>query len=358
MGSIVEIGYYGFLRSTFMGAAFYEGNETIRIGRCTPVAPSEGSVQIKVSHCGICGTDLHLFRGKMDHRVKVPQIIGHEMSGTVAAVGAAVTDFSIGDRVTVMPLDPCNQCPACRRGHSHICQNLKFLGIDAPGALQSYWTVPAHTLHPLPPALSLTQGAMIEPLAVACHDVRLGEVKTGDHVVVFGGGPIGTLVALVARSQGAKVLVSEINSFRLKLAQDLGFEAINPSEQNLAEVVTRQTGGAGADVVFEVTGSSMGAELMTQLPRTRGRIVIVGIFSQPPKVDLFRFFWRELQLCGARVYEHQDFEKAIQMASTGSIPLNRLITETYGLDQVESGIRQLEGGGPVMKILIRCSEDE
>jgi threonine dehydrogenase-like Zn-dependent dehydrogenase len=134
-------------------------------------------------------------------------------------------------------------------------------------------------------------------------------------------------VALVARSHGAKVLVAEINSFRLRLAQDLGFDAINPSEQNLAEVVTRQTGGAGCDVVFEVTGSSMGAELMTQLPRTRGRIVIVGIFSQPPRVDLFRFFWRELQLCGARVYEHQDFEKAIEMAIRGSIPLNRLISQ-------------------------------
>jgi (R,R)-butanediol dehydrogenase / meso-butanediol dehydrogenase / diacetyl reductase len=341
-----------------MRAAFYEGHETIRIGPCKPVEPSQGTVQIKVSHCGICGTDLHLFHGEMDHRVRMPQVIGHEMSGTITVIGPEVDGFSIGDRVTVMPLDPCNHCPACRAGHSHICQNLKFLGIDAPGALQSHWTVPAHTLHHLPPALALAHGAMVEPLAVACHDVRLGEVKAGDYAVVFGSGPIGTLVALVARSQGAKVLVSEINPFRLKLAADLGFEVINPREQDLLEVVTHQTEGAGADVVFEVTGSSMGAELMTQLPRTRGRIVIVGIFSQAPKVDLFRFFWRELRLSGARVYEHEDFEKAIQMATTGSVPLNRLITETYGLDQVESGIRLLEGGGPVMKILIKCAEDE
>jgi 2-desacetyl-2-hydroxyethyl bacteriochlorophyllide A dehydrogenase len=199
---------------------------------------------------------------------------------------------------------------------------------------------------------------MIEPLAVACHDVRRGEVKAGDYVVVFGSGPIGTLVALAARNQGARVLVSEINPFRLKLAQDLGLEAINPQEQDLLALVTQQTEGAGADVVFEVTGSSAGAELMTKLPRIRGRIVIVGIFSQPPKVDLFRFFWRELHLCGARVYEHQDFEKAIQMAAAGSLPLSRLITTTYGLDQVAVAIRQLEGGGPVMKILIKCSEDE
>jgi (R,R)-butanediol dehydrogenase/meso-butanediol dehydrogenase/diacetyl reductase len=341
-----------------MRAAFYEGNQTIRTGPGQAVEPSQGRVQIKVSHCGICGTDLHLFHGEMDHRVQIPQIIGHEMSGTIAAIGPGVNGFCVGDRVTVMPLDPCNQCPACCAGHSHICQNLKFLGIDAPGALQSYWTVPAHTLHRLPTSLALAHGAMIEPLAVACHDVRRGKVKAGDYVVVFGSGPIGTLVALAARNQGARVLVSEINPFRLKLAQDLGLEAINPQEQDLLALVTQQTEGAGADVVFEVTGSSAGAELMTKLPRTRGRIVIVGIFSQPPKVDLFRFFWRELHLCGARVYEHQDFEKAIQMAAAGSLPLSQLITKTYGLDQVGVAIRQLEGGGPVMKILIKCTEDE
>jgi 2-desacetyl-2-hydroxyethyl bacteriochlorophyllide A dehydrogenase len=357
-GSTLEIWSKQDLRSTLLRAAFYEGNRTIRTGPSKLVEASQGKVQIKVSHCGICGTDLHLFHGEMDHRVQIPQVIGHEMSGTITAIGRGVNGFGVGDQVTVMPLDPCNQCPACRAGHSHICQNLKFLGIDAPGALQSYWTVPAHTLHRLPPSLALAHGAMIEPLAVACHDVRQGEVKPGDYVVVFGSGPIGTLVALVARSQGARVLVSEINPFRLKLAQDLGFEVVNPLEQDVLAAVTHQTEGAGADVVFEVTGSSMGAELMTQLPRTRGRIVIVGIFSQPPKVDLFRFFWRELQLCGARVYEHQDFEKAIQMAAAGSIPLSHLITETYGLDQVESAIRQLEGGGAVMKILIKCSEDE
>jgi len=340
-----------------MRAAFYEGSETIRIGRCTPVEPAEGAVQIKVSHCGICGTDLHVFHGHMDHRVRMPQIIGHEMSGTVAAIGPRVEGFSAGDRVTVRPLDPCNQCPACRAGHSHICQNLKFLGIDAPGALQSYWTVPAHTLHHLPSALSLTQGAMIEPLAVACHDVRLGEVKAGDQVVVIGGGPIGTLVALVARSREARVLVSEVNPFRLELADDLGLETINPGVQNVVERVNGLTEGAGADVVFEVTGSATGAELMTQIPRTRGRIVVVGVFSQPAKVDLFRCFWRELRLCGARVYEHQDFEKAIELASTGAIPLDRLITHAYGIDQLEAGIRQLESGGPAMKILIKCDED-
>jgi (R,R)-butanediol dehydrogenase/meso-butanediol dehydrogenase/diacetyl reductase len=340
-----------------MKAAFYQGHETIRIGTCTPLPAAPDQVQIKVSYCGICGTDLHIFHGKMDHRVRMPQIFGHEMSGTIAAIGSGVEGFRVGDHITVMPLDPCNHCPACQAGHNHICQNLKFLGIDEPGALQSFWTVPAHTLHRLPTHLPLVQGAMIEPVAVACHDVRMGAVRDGEYVVVLGGGPIGTLIALVARSQGAKVLLSEINPFRLELARQLGLEVVSPDLNNLEEWVTRQTQGAGADVVFEVTGTAAGAQTMTQLCRVRGRIVVVAIFGEPPKVDLFRFFWRELRLCGARVYEHEDFEKAIQIVASGTLPVSRLITEIYSMDQLEFGLRQLECGGRVMKILIQCSDD-
>ena len=338
-----------------MRAAFYEGHETIRIGDCAPLPPSKGQVQIKVSHCGICGTDLHVFHGKMDHRVTFPQVIGHEMSGTITAIGEGVAGWAAGDRVTVRPLDPCGACPACRAGHSHVCQKLKFIGIDSPGAMQGLWTVPAHTLHHLPDNLSLEQGALIEPIAVACHDVRLGEVKSGEFVFVLGGGPIGVLVASVAKNEGARVVVSEVNPFRLKLAAELGLETVNPRETDIPAFVNRETGGAGADVVFEVTGSAAGAELMTKLPRVRGRVVVVAVFSEPPKVDLFQFFWRELKLCGVRVYEPEDFEKAIAIAASGRLPINRLITNTVPLEGLEPAFRQLESGGEVMKILIRCS---
>jgi 2-desacetyl-2-hydroxyethyl bacteriochlorophyllide A dehydrogenase len=255
-----------------------------------------------------------------------------------------------------MPLDPCNNCPACRAGHNHICQNLKFMGIDTPGAMQTYWTVPAHTLHHLPATLPFQIAALVEPTSVACHAVRLGSVAESEYVVVLGGGPIGTLVALVAKSKGARVLVSEINPYRLQLLKELGLEAMDPRQKDFPAYVTDQTNGAGADVVFEVTGSAAGAELMTKLPRTRGRIVVVAIFADPPKVDLFRFFWRELRLRGARVYEHQDFEAGIRMAASGSLPLDRLITETYPLEQVQSGLQQMERGGAVMKVLIKCGE--
>ena len=339
-----------------MRAAFYEGDHRFRIADSAPVAPGPAQVQIRVSHCGICGTDLHIFQGHMDDRVRAPQVIGHEMSGAVAAVGGGVTGFAPGDRVTVRPLDHCGACPACRAGHHHICQKLKVLGVDAPGAMQGLWTVPARTLHHLPPALSLEQGALVEPLAVACHDVRLGEVAPGDYVVVQGGGPIGSLIGLVARRARARVLVSEVNPFRRNLAGRLGLETVDPREADLLDLVNEQTGGAGADVVFEVTGSASGAESMAKLPRTRGRVVVVAIFAEPPRVDLHRFFLREVRLTGARVYEPQDFEKAIEVAASGAIPLDSFVTDVLPLEGVHSAFQKLERGGEVMKILIRCGD--
>jgi 2-desacetyl-2-hydroxyethyl bacteriochlorophyllide A dehydrogenase len=336
--------------------AYYEGHETISVGPCQPLAPHPGQVQIRVSHCGICGTDLHIFHGKMDHRVTFPQIIGHEMSGAVTAVGEGVQGWKPGDRVTVRPLDPCGKCPACRNGHSHICMNLKFIGIDSPGAMQGLWTVPAQTLHRLPPGLSFEHAALIEPVAVACHDVRIGEVKAGEFAVVLGAGPIGMLIGLVAKASGAQVLLSELNPFRIGLAKQLGLDAMDPRTLDLVAQVNERTGGAGADVVFEVSGAAAGAELMTRLPRVRGRMVMVAIHSQPVPVDLFRFFWRELKLSGARVYEAQDFERAIELAASGVLPLDRLITKVTPLEGLAGAFREMESGGEVMKILVRCSE--
>jgi 2-desacetyl-2-hydroxyethyl bacteriochlorophyllide A dehydrogenase len=337
-------------------AAFFEGNRTIAVGLCVPVEPGPGQVRIRVAYCGICGTDLHLFHGAMAHRLTLPHVMGHEMSGTIEKVGADVEAWRTGDRVTVRPLDPCGRCPACRSSHQHICQNLKFIGIDAPGALQGAWTVPAHTLHRLPEGLPLRDAALVEPIAVACHDVRMGEVRPGDNAVVIGGGPVGVLIALVAQLRGARVLMSEVNAFRIALARELGIDAVDPRSVDVPALVEERTGGTGVDVVFEVSGSAAGVELMTKLPRTRGRIVVVAIFGEPPKVDLFRFFWRELRLTGARVYEPQDFEAAIALAASGKLPLNRLITAVAPLEGLADAFHRLESGGEVMKILVSCAE--
>jgi 2-desacetyl-2-hydroxyethyl bacteriochlorophyllide A dehydrogenase len=332
-----------------MKAAFYQGDRTVSVGRCTPVDPGPGEVQIRVSHAGICGTDLHIWHGAMDKRVKTPAVLGHEMSGEIAQIGPGVQGWSEGDPVTVMPLDFGANPPA---GHSHIAEFMKFMGIDTPGAFQSYWTVPASTLFRLPEGLSLAHGALIEPLAVACHDVRLGAIQPGEHVVVIGGGPIGMLVAMAAQHAGGKVVVSEVNPFRVAKAKELGLEAVNPLETDLKQLVLDRTAGRGADAVFEVSGSKPAAAVMTDLPRIRGRVVLVAVYAFKPEVDLFRFFWRELELRGARVYEAEDYDEAIRIAASGELPLDRLVTETTGLEGLQSGFEKMDAGGECMKILI------
>lgn len=334
-------------------AAFYAGKKSFRIEEVIPVAPGPGEVQIDVAYCGVCGTDMHVFHGDMDARVTTNRIIGHEMSGVVAALGADVENLQIGQKVVVRPLDHCGHCPACQAGHDHICHNLKFLGLDTNGAFQRKWTVPAHTVHGLPPTMDLKLAAMIEPLAVACHDVRRARLVAGETALVIGGGPIGMLIALVAADIGADVVVAEINENRLAIARKLGLEAINPQNGPVAAAIIAQTEGRGADVIFEVSGSQAGVEAMTAAAATRGRIVMVAINNKKPPVDLFQFFWRELEMLGARVYEREDYDRAIDLLATGALDVTPLITDIRGLEQIEQAFIGLEGNSNAMKTLIR-----
>jgi 2-desacetyl-2-hydroxyethyl bacteriochlorophyllide A dehydrogenase len=265
------------------------------------------------------------------------------MSGTVAEVGAGV-EFTVGERVVVRPLYPRGETPA-DRGHSHISRNLKFLGIDTPGAFQSSWTVPAFTLHRLPAAVDLRLAALTEPLAVACHDVRRADLEPGETAIVLGGGPIGLLIALVARAAGASVVVSEINPLRIAFARSLGFDA---------DSVPR-VGDAGADVVFEVSGAPAAALAMTELAALRGRIVVVAIHPDPPPVRLFDLFWKELELRGARVYEPEDYERAIDLLASGALPLEQLITRVEPLERLPAVFAELANGATDIKVLVDCS---
>ena len=332
--------------------AYYERAGLVEIGESEIIAPSAGQVRIEVDWCGVCGTDLHIYQGHMDGRFDGRRIIGHEMSGRVVEIGAGVSDYRIGDPVVVRPLDACGVCPACQAGHGHICQQLNFIGIDSPGAFQHSWTVPAELLHRLPTDIAMDRAALVEPLAVSCHDVRLGQVVAGEKVVVIGGGPIGLLNALVAQHAGAEVLLSEVSAFRLEKARQLGLATVNPQEEDLEKRVGAWTEGAGADVVFEVSGSSAGAEAMTRIAKVRGRIVIVAIFAQAPPVDLFQFFWRELQLCGVRVYEREDYERAIELVSELASPLDSLITSRRPLSALPEVFAELTSGGEEVKVLI------
>ncbi len=334
-----------------MLTASYVGDHTISVNEAEPVAPAPGQVQIKVAYTGLCGTDLHIMHGNMDARVTTPLIFGHEMSGTVSALGDDVTGWTVGDPVTVMPLDWDGTCPACLAGNQHICQNLNFIGIDSPGSLQGYWNVSSEVLVALPATLRLDHAALVEPTAVAVHDVRRGNVQPGDKVVVIGGGPIGVLIASVAREFGGSVVVIELDPNRRAQIAALGFETLDPRETNQIDWVTQWTGGAGADIVFEVSGAAAAVLGATDLAKVRGTLVVVAIHPVPREVNLQRLFWRELTILGARVYQRVDFEKAVELLDRHVIPADLLITKIVPLSETQNAFAELEAG-LAMKILV------
>lgn len=339
-----------------MQTASYIGNSNISIQTAEAAPPAAGEVQIAVAYTGLCGTDLHILHGNMDARVTTPAIIGHEMSGVIAAVGAGVDGWSEGDHVTVMPLDWCGECPACLAGHQHICHNLNFIGIDSPGSLQGRWNVPAGVLVRLPADLRLDHAALVEPVAVAVHDVRRAALAAGEKAVVIGGGPIGVLIASVARDFGAEVVVIELDPTRRQAVADLGFEVLDPTNTDQVEWVTSWTGGAGADVVFEVSGAASAVLGATDLAKVRGRLVVVAIHPQPRPINLQRLFWRELTIIGARVYERADYETAVELIASGAIPADQLITSIEPIERTASAFETL-GSGLAMKILIDCQSE-
>jgi 2-desacetyl-2-hydroxyethyl bacteriochlorophyllide A dehydrogenase len=338
-------------------AVHYTAARTLTTGPAQTPAPGPGEVELAPAYVGICGTDLHIFHGDMDARVKTPAVIGHEMSGRVVRVGSGVAGFAPGDPVTVMPLRWDGTCPACLRGNSHVCQNLDFIGIDSPGAMQQRWTVPAATLVRLPESLPLDRAALVEPTAVAVHDVGRAEVRDGEHVVVVGGGPVGVLIALVAQAAGGQVRVVEPSGHRRRLAERLGLSTWDPAAADVAQLVQDWTGGAGADVAFEVSGAEAGVQTAVDSLAVRGRLCLVAIHPRPREVNLHRFFWRELTLIGARLYDRSDFETAVRLVADGTIPADQLISKVVPLAEAPSAFQTLEAGGDVMKVLLDCAAD-
>lgn len=333
-----------------MRAAFYQGSRTFTTGQAPVPKPGPGEALLRVRRVGICGTDLHIFQGHLDHRVPKGGVIGHEVLAEVveAPAGSGVVR---GDRVVFEPLWFCGTCRACAMGAPYLCYALKIIGVELAGGMREYCTVPAARLLKIPAALADDDAAMIEPLAVATHDVRRAQVQAGDAVLVFGGGPIGALIALVTRTRGARVAVVEVNPFRIALLESLGLETVGP-DIDVLRFTNDWTGGTGVDVAFEVTGNPAAARLVTDVVRVWGTVSIVAIHAEPIPVNLYQMFARELVMHGSRLYAREDWEEAIRLAASGGVPVAPLVSRTIPLEELQRGMEQTLAGGPVMKVLV------
>jgi (R,R)-butanediol dehydrogenase / meso-butanediol dehydrogenase / diacetyl reductase len=333
-----------------MRAAFYQGARTFTTGEMQTPTPGRDEALLRVRRVGICGTDLHIFQGHLDHRVPKGGVIGHETFGEVVEA-PGTSGFQRGDRVVVEPVVCCGSCRACRMGASYLCYQLKVLGVDLPGGMREYWAVSASRLLRVPDSITDDHAALIEPLAVAVHDVARADVKRGDAVLVFGGGPIGTLIALVARHRGARVAVVELNPFRLDILEAFGLERVGPGT-DVVKWTDQWTDGTGVDVAFEVTGNPAAARAVADVVRVWGTVSIVAIHAEPVPVNLYQMFARELVMHGSRLYARADWEEAIRLVASGAVPVGPLVSRRIPLESLQRGMEEALGGGPVMKVLV------
>ena len=343
--------------SDTMKALVYQGVNKLALEEREVPKPGRGEALVRVRAAGICGTDLSILAGKHP-RAKAPLVMGHELAGELVALGDRTSGgWQVGDRVTAEPLISCGGCQACRTGHSHVCQNLKLYGIDTDGAFAEYLRLPVGTLRRLPPEIDFSLGALIEPLAVAVHSVRMSGIRLGDSVCVLGGGPIGALVALVAGLTGAaQVLLCEVQPYRIELCRSLGLEVIDGRQHadSVAEVM-RRTSGNGADVVFEVAGAPPTVMAAFRMCRVRGEVIQVANPKDLIPTDLLPLSFKELTVKGVRVYAQGDFERAVHIAATSGLPLSRLQSEPFTLQQGEAAFSRAKAGTDVMRVLFNIN---
>jgi L-iditol 2-dehydrogenase len=291
-------------------------------------AVAVNQIKIKMKRIGVCGSDIHVFHGKHPY-TSYPVVQGHEVSAMVVDVGAEVTNFKVGDKVTIQPQVVCGRCYSCTHGMYNACEVLKVMGFQTTGMASEYFVTEADKAQKLPDKMSYEQGAMIEPLAVAVHAVRRYGDAAGKKVLVLGGGPIGNLVAQTAKAMGAAdVLLSELSAYRLETASKCGVKVVNPSQEDLLDKIIATFGPDKADVIFECVGIDATMKQAIDCARKGSDVVVVGVFADLGTINMGFIQDHELRLIGSAMYRVEDYIKSIELVSAGLIELDALITNT------------------------------
>jgi (R,R)-butanediol dehydrogenase/meso-butanediol dehydrogenase/diacetyl reductase len=336
-----------------MRAAVYVGDRRVEVQeRPVPeVGPHE--VLLEVSHCGICGSDLHFV---LEGWGRPGAIEGHEYTGRVSTVGDAVTRWQVGDEVVGGPSPRCGECEYCRAGRPSLCAGRGAIGeSDDPwqGAFADYIKVDERQLLRLPPGLSLRDAALAEPLAVALHGITRSGVQPGQRALVTGAGPIGTLTAAALVAMGVTdIVVSEPAATRRALCEQLGVRAVEPE----ALVVPRSPNALADepfDVALECSGNAHAMETaLAQLKRT-GVLVLVGAGMRPPRFDPNRILLNELSITGAFCYDADGFQRSLALLASGKLPLDELIDPVdVPLSGTLDAMNALASGKIAAKVLI------
>ncbi|MCI3922914.1 zinc-binding alcohol dehydrogenase family protein [Paenibacillus sp. TRM 82003] len=292
-----------------------------------------GTVIVEVKRIGICGTDLHAYRGNQPF-FTYPRILGHELSGVVRSVGTDVEELQPGDRVAVVPYLHCGRCTACRRGKTNCCTHMKVMGVHIDGGMRERIAVPADHLIRTN-ELTLDQSAVLEPLSVGAHAVRRSGLHSQDVALVIGAGPIGLGVMAMAKRLGAKVIAMDTNEERLECCRrivkvDHTVNALQQPDQAIAEL----TNGEGPTIVFDATGNAKSMTASFRYPAHGGTLVFVGLVKSDISFDDPEFHKRELTLMASRNATKEDFRTVIEALEAGALDVSRYITHRAAFDDM------------------------
>jgi L-iditol 2-dehydrogenase len=296
--------------------------------------PGPGQALIEVRAAGICGTDLHIYYDEF--RTRPPVVMGHEVAGVVAALGAGVAGVEIGERVTTETyFSTCGACRFCRAGRPNLCVDRMSIGSAVDGGFARYVVVPARNLHRLPEAVDDVAGALTEPLACVVHGaLEQAQPLPGDLAVVAGPGAIGLLTLQAVRAAGARVVVlgTGLDERRLELARQLGAEhAVNVERDDPAALVGELTDGRGADVVYECSGAGPAAQQLLRLVRRAGRYAQIGLFGKPVAWDLDQICYKELTVTGSNASTPTAWPRALALLAAGQVRTRPLVSDIFGL---------------------------
>ncbi len=327
--------------------------EDIRLIDAPRPEPGADEILIRVARVGVCGSDLHAYHGRHPF-IDLPVVPGHEFAGTVAAVGAGVADFVPGQRVTVEPSLVCGTCYNCTHGRYNICDSLRVIGCQTVGAMADYIAVPACKVLALPDGMTWDQAAMVEPLAVGVHAVRVAQFAPGANVLVLGAGTIGLMTLQAARAAGAgQVMISDLLQDRLDLAQRLGADhAVNPQATDLAQALEEAFGPDRADVIIECVGVAATAREAVRVARKGTRIVLAGVFEEEVPLSLDLVQDRELELVGTLMYAGDDFSTALALVRDGKVDVDSLISHRFPLAQAAEAFATADDRRHALKVLI------
>jgi 2-desacetyl-2-hydroxyethyl bacteriochlorophyllide A dehydrogenase len=319
-----------------MKAATYAGPGAFELKDIEQPRPGPGEALVRVRNVGVCGSDLHFFRGEFP--VPPGFILGHECAGEVAELGEGVTGFETGDRVALELFTVCLTCVQCRMGNYHLCPSRKANGLNAPGGLREYMTVPAYAMYKLPPEVDCELGALVEPLAVDVHGLRLVDVRFGDRVAILGAGTIGLLTIAAAKAMGAtRIAITARHPHQKAMAEAIGADTVYDATNEGIGKMAADLGGA--DVVVETVGGhadTLGHAMTVAGPSAR--ISVLGAFTQPVQIHPIFFFLKEVRLVGSNCYgrggRQSDYELAIEIMRRNAETLRPLITHRFPLDGI------------------------